>query len=74
MLIDSNHSVQRSRVVFSIKCVPFVFVPMLSVFRAESTHGIDDKTYHQNQANPATAENRAAKVKSAATEQQKQNK
>jgi hypothetical protein len=45
-----------------------------SVFRAaKSAHGVDDQAHHQNQANPAAAKNRAAKVKAAATEQEQQN-
>ena len=45
-----------------------------SVFRAaKSAHGVDDQADHQNQANPAAAKNRAAKVKSATTEQEQQN-
>ena len=45
---------------------------ILSTFRAKSAEGIDDKTYQQNQAKPASADDRTAKVKSAATEQEKQ--
>lgn len=42
--------------------------------RAESAHEIDDKAYHQNQANPAAADDRTSKVKPAAAEQKKKNK
>jgi hypothetical protein len=45
-----------------------------SAFRgAESAREKDDKTYQQNQAKPAAANDGAAKVKSAAAEQEKQN-
>jgi hypothetical protein len=44
------------------------------VFRAESTHEIDDKAYHQNQANPTAADDRTSKVKSAAAEEKQKNK
>ena len=47
----------------------------LSGFAAtESAQGIDDEANYQDQANSAAAENRAAKIKSTATEQQQQNK
>jgi hypothetical protein len=46
---------------------------ILLAFRAESAHEIDDKAYHQNQANPAAADDRTSKVKPAAAEQQKKN-
>ena len=42
--------------------------------RPESTHEIDDKADHQNQANPAAADDWTTKVKPAAAEQQKKNK
>jgi hypothetical protein len=46
----------------------------LSTFRgAESTREPDDKAYQQNQAKPAAADGRTAKVKPATTEQEKQN-
>jgi hypothetical protein len=49
-----------------------LYVP--SVFRgAESARKKDDKTYQQNQAKPATADDRTAKIKPAAAEQKKQN-
>jgi hypothetical protein len=41
----------------------------LWVSRAESAQEIDDNAYHQNQAKPAAADDRTAKVKPAATEQ-----
>jgi hypothetical protein len=45
---------------------------VMSAFRtAESAHAIDDKAYQQNQAKPAAANHGTAKVKSAATEQEK---
>jgi hypothetical protein len=45
-----------------------------SVFRgAESAREKDDKTYQQNQAKPAASDDRTAKVKPAAAEQEKQN-
>jgi hypothetical protein len=40
---------------------------------AESACDIDDKTYQQNQANPAAADDGTTEVKPAATEQEKQN-
>ena len=40
---------------------------------AESTHEIGDQADQQNQANPAAADYGAAKVKPAATEQEKKN-
>jgi hypothetical protein len=46
---------------------------ILSVSRAESAQGIDDKAYHQNQANTAAADGRTSKVKPAAAEQKKKN-
>ena len=45
----------------------------LWVSRAESAHEIDDQAYQQNQAKPAAADDRTAKVKPAAAEQEKQN-
>jgi hypothetical protein len=46
----------------------------LSAFRgAESAREKDDKTYQQNQAKPAAADDATAKVKPAAAEQEKQN-
>jgi hypothetical protein len=45
-----------------------------SASRAKSTHQIDDDAYHQNQANPAAADDRASKVKTAAAEQKKEDK
>jgi hypothetical protein len=42
--------------------------------RAESAHDIDDKAYHQNQANPTAADERTSKVEPAAAEQKKENK
>ena len=68
-LIDSNHSVQRSRMVLFIKCAPFVFGPILSDFRAKSAKDIDDETDQQNQANSAAADEGAAKIKPAAAKQ-----
>jgi hypothetical protein len=48
--------------------------PTLLTFRAaESAHAIDNKAYEQNQAQPAAADDRTAKVKPTATEQEKQN-
>lgn len=41
--------------------------------RAESAQEIHDKAYGQNQANPAAADDGSAKVKSATTEQEKEN-
>jgi hypothetical protein len=41
---------------------------------AESACQIDDKAYQQNQAKPAAADGRTAKVKPAAPEQEKKNK
>ena len=38
--------------------------------RAESAQEINDQAYRQNQANPAAANDGAAKVKSAAAEQE----
>jgi len=70
-LINSNPSVQRSRLVFFIKCVPFEFGPIRSGFRAESTHNIDGNADQQNQANFAAAEEGTTKVKSAAAKQKK---
>jgi hypothetical protein len=46
---------------------------ILCTFRAESAHEIDDKAYRQNQAKPAAADDRTAKVKPAAAEQEKKN-
>jgi len=43
----------------------------LWVFRAESAHEIGNQAYRQDQAKPAAANNGAAKVKSAAAEQEK---
>ncbi len=46
----------------------------LSAFRAaEAAHEIDDQTDQQHQSKSAAADGRAAKVKPAATEQEKQN-
>lgn len=46
----------------------------LSAFRAsESAHEIDDQADQQNQAEPAPADGRAAKVEPAAAKQEKQN-
>ena len=45
----------------------------LCAFRAESAQKIDDKAYRQNQAKPAAADDRTAKVKPAAAEQEKKN-
>jgi len=47
---------------------------ILLTFRTESAHEIDDKAYHQNQANPAAAEGGTSKVKAATAEHEKQNK
>ena len=41
--------------------------------RAECAHEIEDKTYQQNQAKPAAADDGTSKVKPAAAEQEKQN-
>jgi hypothetical protein len=41
--------------------------------RAEAAHEIDDKAYHQNQANPAATDDRTSKIKPAAAEQEKKN-
>jgi hypothetical protein len=41
--------------------------------RAKSAHEIDDKAYHQDQAEPAATDDRTSKVKPATTEQQKKN-
>lgn len=46
---------------------------ILLVSRAESAHDIDDKADHQNQANTAAADDRTAKIKSAAAEQKQKN-
>ena len=43
-----------------------------SSFRAESTREIEDQTSHQNNADCGTAEQEAAKVKSASNEQKSQ--
>ncbi|MGD1087395.1 MAG: hypothetical protein ABR955_01535 [Verrucomicrobiota bacterium] len=49
-----------------------LYIP--SAFRgAESAREKDDKAYQQNQAKPAAADDGTAKVKPAATEQEKQN-
>jgi hypothetical protein len=49
-----------------------LYVP--SAFRgAESAREKDDKAYQQKQANPAAADDRTAKVKPAAAEQEKKN-
>jgi len=46
----------------------------LSAFRAAKSAGEkDDKTYQQNQANPATTDEGTAKIKPAAAEQEEQN-
>jgi hypothetical protein len=45
----------------------------LSVFCAESAEAIDDQAYQQNQAKPAATDDGTAKIKTAATEQEKQN-
>ena len=42
----------------------------LSAFRAEPAREKDDKAYQQDQANPAAADGRAAKIKAAAAEQE----
>jgi hypothetical protein len=42
--------------------------------RAQSAQAIDDKAYHQDQANPSATDDRPAKVKPAATEHKKKNK
>ena len=44
---------------------------ILWAFRAESAHEIGNQAYRQDQAKPAAANNGAAKVKSAAAEQEK---
>ena len=44
---------------------------VLWAFRAESAQEIDDKAYRQNQAQAAAADDGTAKVKPAATEQEK---
>jgi hypothetical protein len=49
------------------------FPLILSLFRAPSTHEIDDKAYHQNQAKPPSADHGPAKVKTAAAEQKQKN-
>jgi len=42
-------------------------------FRPESAHEINDQGYHEQQANPATADDGTAKIKSAAAEQEQKN-
>ena len=44
------------------------------ISRAESAHEIDDQADHQNQANPAAADDGPPKVKPTAAEQQEKNK
>jgi hypothetical protein len=46
---------------------------ILSGFRAETAHEIEDKAYQENKANAATTDERAAKVKPTPAEQKKQN-
>jgi hypothetical protein len=43
------------------------------ISRAESAHEINNDAYQQYQADPAAADGRPAKVKSAAAEQKKKN-
>jgi len=42
---------------------------ILSTFRAEPAHDIDNQAYQQNQANPAAANEGTTKVKPTTTEQ-----
>jgi hypothetical protein len=46
----------------------------LWAFRAESAQEINNQAYRENQAKPAAADDRTAKVKPAAAEQEKTNK